>query len=62
MKLKFTNLTRNLGNNLTRSIYKTAYRLDATDVVVKSGKYERYAIVDLFEGNDAIALNYTIEA
>lgn len=61
MKLKFTNLAGNLGDDLIKSIYKTAYRLYATEVVVKNRKYERYAIVDLFAEDGAIALNYTIE-
>ena len=59
-KIKFTNLAGNLGNDLIKRIYAKAYRLEATEVVVKSGKYGRYAVVDMFEGNDCIVENYTI--
>lgn len=59
-KLKFTNLVGNLGNDLIKEIYRVAYRLDATEVIVKSGKYNRYAVIELFENDDCIDLNYTV--
>lgn len=58
MKVEF--LTRNLGNDLIRKIYAKGYKLEATEVIVKSGKYARYAVVDMFEDNDCIVENYCI--
>lgn len=59
-KLQLTNLVGNLGNDLIKEIYRVAYRLDATKVIVKSGKYNRYAVVELFENDDCIDWNYTV--
>lgn len=59
-KIEFTNLVGNLGNDLIKKIYTIAYNLDATKVIVKSGKYGKYAICELFEDGNCIEWNYTI--
>lgn len=58
--MKVTNLSRNTGNKLMKAIYKKAYELDATEVVINKVSYEKYAVVNMFEGNDAICWDYTI--
>ena len=59
-KMIFTNLCGNLGNDLIKEIYKKAHNLDATEIVVTKAKYNRFAIVELYENNDCIALDYTV--
>ena len=55
-----TNLSRNIGNDLIKKIYATAYRLEANRIVVHKAKYNKYARVDLFLNNDCICWDYTI--
>lgn len=60
-KLEFTNLSGNIGNELIKKIYATAHRLEANEIIVHKAKYNRYAIVTLFENPHAcICENYTI--
>lgn len=61
MKMEFTNLAGNVGNELIKKIYAVAYRLDANSIVVHKAKYNRYAIVTLYEKPyGCICENYTI--
>lgn len=59
-KIKFENLSGNIGNDLIKKIYATAYRLEANHIVVHKAKYNRYAKVDLFLNDDCICWDYTI--
>lgn len=52
--MKFTNLTRNLGNDLIKAIYAEAYKLGANEIVVNAGRYDKWADISLFYGNDCI--------
>lgn len=58
--INFTNIAGNIGNELIKKIYASAHQLEATEVIVKSGKYGRYAIVDLMCEDGYIAENYII--
>lgn len=58
--MKFDNFAGNLGNELIKEIYRRAYSLEATEIVVHRAKYNSYAIVDLFCEDGAIAWNMTI--
>ena len=59
-KIKFTNLSGNMGNALIKDIYKIAYRLEATEVIVNKSKYGKNATCDLFCGIDCVAHDYVI--
>ena len=60
-KIQFTNLSGNIGNELIKKIYATAHRLEANEIIVHKAKYNRYAIVTLFENPyGCICENYTI--
>lgn len=48
-KMVFDNFAGNIGNELIKAIYAKAYRLDANHIVVHKAKYNKYAIVTLFE-------------
>ena len=52
--MKFTNLIGNLGNDLFMAIYAEAYKLGANEIIVNAGKYDRWADISLFKGNDCI--------
>ena len=59
--MEFTNLSGNIGNDLIKKIYATAYRLCANSIVVHKAKYNRYAVVTLCEEPyGCICENYTI--
>lgn len=61
-KIDFTNCAGNLGNELIRTIYRRAHELEANVVVVKEAKYNKCAVVDLYEEPyGCIEKNYTIE-
>lgn len=49
-----------LGNELIKSIYAVASRLDANYVVVNMARYNKYAEIDLFNGNDCIDWGYPV--
>lgn len=60
-KIIFTNLAGNLGNDLIKAIYAKAYRLEANEIVVHKGKYNKYAVVTMYENPHGIVVeNYTI--
>lgn len=50
----------NIGDMLMSRIRSKATELDATSVTITAGKKNKYALIDLYEGNDCIALNYEI--
>lgn len=52
--MKFTNLSGNLGNDLIKAIYSEAYKLEANEIIVNVSKYNKWADIALFEGNDCI--------
>lgn len=58
--MKFENYAGNIGNELIKKIYGKAYGLYANRIVVHKAKYNRYAVVDLFEGNDCVCNDYVI--
>ena len=58
--MKFENYMGNIGKELIKKIYSLAYSLYATRIVIHKSKYNKYAIVDLFEGNNAICHNYIV--
>lgn len=60
MKITFTNLAGNLGNDLIKAIYAAAYRLEATEIIVNSAKYGRYADTSLFCGDSCIDWHYIV--
>lgn len=60
MKIKFTNLAGNLGNDLIKAIYAAAHRLEATEIVVNSAKYGKYADVTLYADEGCIDWHYIV--
>jgi hypothetical protein len=58
--MKFENYANNIGNELIKKIYGVAYGLYATRIVVHKAKYNKFAVVDLFENNDAICHDYIV--
>ena len=52
--MKFNNLSGIIGKELIKEIYSTAYRLEADEIVVNKAKYNKYADIALFQGNDCI--------
>ena len=58
--LKVEFLSQNLGSDLIKKIYAKGYELEATYVLVKRGKYGKYAIVDMYECNDCICIDYCV--
>lgn len=59
--MKFENYAGNLGNELIKAIYSRAYQLEANVIIVHRAKYNKYAVVDLFEEPyGCICENYTI--
>lgn len=58
--MKFENYSGNVGNELIKKIYGKAYGLYANRIVVNKAKYNKFAIVDFFEGNDCICQDYVI--
>lgn len=59
--MKFDNFAGNIGKDLIKAIYAKAYRLDANYIVVHKAKYNKYAVVSLFEvPHGCICHNYTI--
>ena len=44
-----------IGKRLYGEICEKAYKLEATDVVIRKAKFDRWAEVDLFENGNAIA-------
>ena len=54
-KVKLTNdLCYKLSPELIKAIYRKAYLLDATEVVVNKAKWD-WADLNLYDGNDCIA-------
>lgn len=58
--MKFENYMGNVGKELVKKIYSIAYSLHATRIIVHKIKYNKYAIIDLFENNDAICYDYVV--
>jgi hypothetical protein len=59
--MTFENLGGNIGNELIKKIFATAHRLDANKIVVHKAKYNKYAIVTLYEEpHGCICENYCI--
>ena len=58
--MRFENYAGNVGNELIKKIYGKAYGLYANKIVVRKAKYNKFAVVDLFEGNDCICHDYVI--
>lgn len=58
--MKFENYANNIGKELIKKIYGVAYGLQATEIVVHKAKYNKFAVVSLFENNDAICHDYII--
>lgn len=59
-KLEVTNLSGNIGKELMKKIYSTAYKLEATQVIIKESKYNRFAVVELHCEDGCIDWNYTV--
>lgn len=60
MKISFTNLAGNLGGDLIKAIYAAAHRLDATEIIVNSAKYNRCADIYLGCADGCIEWHYKI--
>lgn len=58
--MKIENYMGNIGKELIKKIYSKAYSLYATRIIIHKVKYNKYAVVDLFENNNAICYNYII--
>ena len=58
--MKFTNLAGNLGNDLIKAIYAAAYRLEATEIIVNSAKFNKYADIYLGCEDDCIDWHYKV--
>jgi len=59
-KLEIINLSGNIGKELIKKIYSAAYRLEATQVIIKKSKYNRFAVVELHCKDGCIDWNYTV--
>jgi hypothetical protein len=60
MKITFTNLAGNLGNDLIKAIYSVAHKLGATEIIVNSARYNRYADVYLGCADGCIDWHYKV--
>lgn len=58
--MKLENYGATIGGALIKKIYAVGYSLYANRIVVHKAKYNKFAVVDLFENNDCICHDYVI--
>jgi hypothetical protein len=58
--MKFENYAGIIGNALIKKIYKIAGKLYANKITVNKARYEKFAVVDLFEDNNCICHDYVV--